>query len=111
MNATKPTHTPGPWTLREDQPFTFRIIGPETKDGLAICGNIQDARLISASPDLLMCLESFFANWPEFDETHADFDKPVNGADLVDWFNDQAPYWKEALKKARGESSPTEGGE
>lgn len=52
--------------------------------------------LLAASPDLLSCVEGLLANFPELGT-----DKPLSGADVIDWLNDQAPYWRAAVKKAR----------
>lgn len=56
--SKQPKHTPAPWAVREDQPFTFRVISPVTKEGLAICGSLPDAHLIAAGPEMLEMLEN-----------------------------------------------------
>lgn len=58
------------------------------------------ARVMAAAPDLAACVYSFAANWPQFFEGTPEYDTDVNGGDLVDWFQEQAWYFAQALKKA-----------
>ncbi len=65
------------------------------------------AAMIEQAPEFFLSMQSFFANWPQFDPDRPEcHDDEVNGGDLVDWFNDQAPYWHEQLKKARVSEEP-----
>lgn len=59
--------------------------------------------MAAAAPDMFLSMQSFFANWPQFDPESPECGNEVNGADLVEWLADQAPYWHDALKKAVGE--------
>lgn len=53
-----------------------------------------------AANNLAHDIKSFFLDWPQFDPTHKEYGQDVNGADLVDWFSEQAPYWLAHLMAA-----------
>ncbi len=72
----------------------------KTERGLHRANNEANARVIAASTDAVSCLVAFCSNWPQFNPEDERYDTGVNGADLVDWLNDQAPYFFDALKKA-----------
>jgi len=50
-------HTPGPWTLLNDEKYPDAVID---SNGEFVCdtgGNLHNARLIASAPDLLAALE------------------------------------------------------
>jgi hypothetical protein len=59
MKQTKPTFTPGPWSIQDnDGEMLFRIL-PKTKDyGVALCGDPKDAALIASAPELYEEIDS-----------------------------------------------------
>jgi hypothetical protein len=61
---------------------------------------MEIAAMIEQAPEMFASLQSFFANWPTFDPSSPEYDTEVSGADVVDWLNEQAPYWHAILKKA-----------
>lgn len=99
MKNNKPQHTPGPWTVREDQAFTFRIIGPKTKDGLAICGTKEDANLIAAAPDVLEALEQLVSDITQCPEYVGAMKSHGFDIDVIDAIKSA----RKAIKKAKGE--------
>jgi hypothetical protein len=102
----KPTHTPGPWSPVANFHQTGRICDDEGNVVAEIPyhqdkWSAQNARLIAAAPEMLEALEMMI--------------EVVENSNLTSSqgyiYNAIIPAMYDALKKARGESSPTEGGE
>jgi hypothetical protein len=91
-------HTEGPWEFERKPGLGFEIYsneGPILKINGGMIPTEHDAKIMTAAPELLACVEGLLTNFPQLGT-----DEDLNGADLVDWINDQLPYWKLALKKA-----------
>jgi hypothetical protein len=105
----KPTHTPGPWTIKNERNENWIVASPDADK--MICSlwmghsvNEANARLISAAPEMFEALEKLVSHWEKNrgNLSTAQLEGFLSGFHLVAI---------ETLKKARGEASPTEGGE
>lgn len=58
----------------------------------------EHARLFSAAPELLACVEGFVESWGK----EVDNDEPITGSDAVEWLCGAMLEFRDALAKAKG---------
>lgn len=106
-----PAFSQGEWTF-DDKPKRgqqWQVVNPEGYQVATSPGpnsgqpelDEQDRinmHLIAAAPDLLACVFGLLTNFPGL-LPESDW-KPGDNENLVAWLEDQAPYWRDALKKA-----------